>query len=131
MQINPYRDPSVPVDRYRLTTGRPVVQLTNNTTPLNGNIIPISRYSGLYYSDDTQERDPKYTGRFYFYEPESSNFLALGQYRVYAIKIHAYLDTTGFLPGETINRKDMDQIYSSMWLELIQEWSFLVNMINV
>lgn len=71
-------------------TKRPVSGMTFASNPFAskpvGFYLPVLRYEGLYYPTET-----KYCGKFYFYEPESSLHLYLGNSRCFGSKVHAYV----------------------------------------
>jgi hypothetical protein len=78
-------------------TGRPVNSMLDEAVSCDafetGTLLfPAYRASGLYYSD-SEAQDPRFCGKFWFYEPESVAFLALRPhetYRVFGSKVHAY-----------------------------------------
>lgn len=83
-----YFDNNIRYPRYQ-RTDRPINKMSY--TPSNcsrGLYLPIVRYRSLYYKTDIEN---KYCGTFYFYEPDSNNFLNLGNVLVAANKMHAIL----------------------------------------
>ncbi len=57
-----------------------------HTRPKVGFYLPVLRYEGLYHA-----YDPRYCGKFYFYEPESHLHLYLGNSRCFGSKVHAFV----------------------------------------
>ena len=81
-----YPDEDYP--RYK-RTNRPITKISY--TPNNckkGLYLPIVRYRSLYHKLNPEDRT---CGTFYFYEPDSDNFINLGNVLVAANKIHATL----------------------------------------
>ena len=74
----------------------PISKRSKSSKP--GYYLPIVRYSGLYYSRQTnQEEDneekEEYCGKFFFYEPDSSHYVYIGQGSgFFATKVHAYIE---------------------------------------
>lgn len=98
-----YHLPYYPVERYPLT-GRAIPSMTFLTTGhcTNENYLPIIRYQSLYYSAEPSEKE--YCGTFYFFEPDSDIFLALGRVLIAINKFRAYLDLLTYIPeGERIS----------------------------
>jgi hypothetical protein len=90
------QDPST-IDQLRRypTTQRPVnpqlTRVSKRTCPVGNIVLPVYRVSSLYYSKGWQN-NKKYCGKFYFYEPESTVSLDLGDsVRVFGSKVHAYM----------------------------------------
>lgn len=90
-----YKQDEVETPRF-FSTKRPVMSSTlaggkqENLKKLEGHLfLPVSRYSGLYYSG-LPEENREFTGKFYFYEPDSPYVLDLGKTRVFGSKYHAY-----------------------------------------
>jgi hypothetical protein len=82
-----YFNKNIKVSRYPQTE-RPITDMafaTNNCT-IEGLWFPIVRYDNLYY-----KYDEDYCGTFYYFEPDSTNYLNLGKTLIAANKIHAYI----------------------------------------
>jgi hypothetical protein len=71
------------------STGRPIVDLVSSKFRCNKDslYLPVSRYEALYYPTTTEP----FCGTFYFYEPESTNHLNLGNVLIAANKVDAML----------------------------------------
>jgi hypothetical protein len=75
MEHAAYHHPEIAVPRYP-RTGRPITAM-DFIRPLNspsGIYLPVSRYPGLYH----EHSETEYCGTFYYYEPDSINYLHLG-----------------------------------------------------
>ena len=81
-----YRDRSIIVERYKYSQ-RPIIKDMECGPITTGKYLPVVRYESLYYSK--QVTDKPYLGKFYYYEPESSFGLNLGNYLLAANKYQA------------------------------------------
>ena len=96
-----YFDSTVPVPRYP-GTGRPKLPTDTHTScssRLPTQIIPVSRYDGLYYGIQ-----PGFVGcgTFYFYEPAGDWFLSFDRIFICGNKVHASytLETAAGVPPD-------------------------------
>lgn len=93
-----YNREDTPTPRF-YSTERPVMSSTlvsgksEDLKKLDGHLfLPVSRYSNLFHSNTDlkgNEVERKFTGKFYFYEPDSPFVLDLGKTRVFGSKYHA------------------------------------------
>ena len=83
-----YFNINIPYPRYK-ETNRPITKMsyTSNNCSEKGLYLPVVRYRSLYWRMEEQ----KACGTFYFYEPDSSSFLNLGNVLISANKIDAAL----------------------------------------
>jgi hypothetical protein len=89
--LEAYKDRSIEVERFK-QSNRPIPKSMLCSIMKKGNYLPVVRYEGLYYS---KQQDSSYFGKFYFYEPESSYGINLGNYLLAANKYQAirYFET--------------------------------------
>lgn len=76
-------------------TGRPVAEPVTNPCYEKGDYLPVVRYEAMYYPTGVG-----YCGVFYFYEPDSTNWLGLGKVLVAANKVDAMLQLEAGPHGE-------------------------------
>lgn len=97
-----YQNRHIQVPRYP-RTGRPITDLpfAGNNCVAKYNYLPVVRYESLHYSQ-APEPGKTYCGTFYYYEPDSTNFLNLGKCLITANKLDAVIQlerlTRGSLP---------------------------------
>lgn len=93
-----YRKRDIDVLRYP-QTGRPITDMpfAGNNCVRGDDYLPVVRYESLYYSQETLISDV--CGTFYFYEPDSSNYLHLGKRLIAANKVDAILKLEGYPNG--------------------------------
>lgn len=86
-----YREREIEVPRYP-RTGRPMSEMTfaGNNCQSGTNYLPVVRYESLYYS--AMQPTKEYCGTFYYYEPDSTNFLNLGNCLITGNKIGAAIE---------------------------------------
>lgn len=102
-------------------TRRPISEMsfTGDNCRKGGRYLPVVRYEELYHKEDE-----KSCGTFYFYEPDSTNYLELGNCLIAATKVDAILKLEGFKGGLPYLIKDEKLVQSSS-LKVINE--FLMN----
>ena len=102
---NGSKRPKTDMDLFRspVSTVISTDKIINNQITLNGevwNCIPVSRYGqgmskGMYHTEEDEEfTEEQFCGTFYYYEPESTTFLAYKTSRTYFNKSDA-LDKLG------------------------------------
>lgn len=86
-----YHEKDIKVPRYP-RTGRPVSEMSfaGNNCHTGNKYLPIIRYEDLWYGKNL-ENDQEYCGTFYYYEPDSTNFLNLGRCLITANKLDAVI----------------------------------------
>lgn len=95
-----YKNPKYSHSRYP-RTGRPLSTMTfaGNNCVIGALYLPVIRYEGLYHGPT--KADSTICGTFYYYEPDSTNFLNLGRVLVAANKIDASIKLDTFISNET------------------------------
>lgn len=128
------------------TTPKPLISsshVTSQTGPIFhklecelGNYLPIVRYEGIYYSEIPQSANfgnntqpSGYCGTFYYYEPDSSRSLYLGNVLMTANKYHAIRLLWDLNQKEL--QRDHYQIYQSYLLAIVERLTtFLVSFLG-
>jgi hypothetical protein len=93
-----YRNREINIPRYPLT-GRPIHDrpFVGTHCVIGSKYLPVVRYESLYYGQLGSSQG--YCGTYYYYEPDSNNFLNLGKTLVAANKIDAVIKLDGYPDG--------------------------------
>jgi len=69
--------------------------------------LPVLRYQGIFFGE---EKEKKFCGTFYYFEPESSIMLNLGRCAMFGSKIHAYIVLSA-IKNKTIKEEELNKLF--------------------